>query len=37
MDALAPDDLLRQTDRALAVAKALGGNRVQAAESTIAP
>jgi diguanylate cyclase (GGDEF)-like protein len=37
MDALAPDDLLRQADRALAVAKALGGNRVQAAESTIAP
>jgi diguanylate cyclase (GGDEF)-like protein len=37
MDALAPDDLLRQSDRALAVAKALGGNRVQAAESTIAP
>jgi diguanylate cyclase (GGDEF)-like protein len=37
MDALAPDDLLRQVDRALAVARALGGNRVQAAESTIAP
>ena len=37
MDALAPDDLLRQADRAQAVAKALGGNRVQAAESTIAP
>ena len=37
MDALAADDLLRQGDRALAVAKALGGNRVQAAESTITP
>jgi diguanylate cyclase (GGDEF)-like protein len=37
MDALSPDDLLRQSDRALAVARALGGNRVQAAESTIAP
>jgi diguanylate cyclase (GGDEF)-like protein len=37
MDALAPDDLLRQADRAQAVAKALGGNRVQGAESTIAP
>lgn len=37
MDALAPDDLLRQVERALAVAKALGGNRVQPAESTIAP
>ncbi len=37
MDALSPDDLLRQVDRALAVARALGGNRVQAAESTIAP
>src|SRR5579875_2114182 len=37
MDALAPDDLLRQADRALAVAKALGGNRVQPAESTLAP
>jgi diguanylate cyclase (GGDEF)-like protein len=37
MDALAPDDLLRQADRAQAVAKALGGNRVQPAESTIAP
>jgi diguanylate cyclase (GGDEF)-like protein len=37
MDAVAPDDLLRQADRALAIAHALGGNRVQAAESTIAP
>jgi diguanylate cyclase (GGDEF)-like protein len=37
MDALSPDDLLRQADRALAVAKALGGNRVQGAESTLAP
>jgi diguanylate cyclase (GGDEF)-like protein len=37
MDALAPDELLRQADRALAVAKALGGNRVQPAESTLAP
>lgn len=37
MDALAPDDLLRQADRALAVARALGGNRVQAAESTLTP
>lgn len=35
MDALAPDDLLRQADRALAVARALGGNRVQATESTL--
>jgi diguanylate cyclase (GGDEF)-like protein len=37
MDALAPDDLLRQADRALAVARALGGNRVQPAESSLAP
>ena len=37
MDALVPDDLLRQADHALAVARALGGNRVQTAESTIAP
>ena len=37
MDALSPDDLLAQADRALAVAKALGGNRVQPAESTLAP
>jgi diguanylate cyclase (GGDEF)-like protein len=37
MDALAPEGLLRQADRALQVARALGGNRVQAAESTFAP
>ncbi|HLI59076.1 MAG TPA: GGDEF domain-containing protein [Solirubrobacteraceae bacterium] len=37
MDALAAEDLLRQADRALQVARALGGNRVQAAESTLAP
>jgi diguanylate cyclase (GGDEF)-like protein len=37
MDALAPDDLLRQADRALQIARALGGNRVQAAESAVAP